>query len=297
MSDTISSTGRAYAKLRNAIAPFGPRLLRFQRLRALVRKLDGKVLPEGERLVTTTSGWKIWVNPGDQAVARELIGSGEWQPEDARALAQHLPRGGVAVDIGGNIGYMTGVLATACGPDGNVFTFEPAATNVGLLRRTVASNGWDHVHVFHAACGDEMGELVLYKDSDNWGNHALAYDDVLHTAGGETVAVVTVDSALAEHRLSRVDVIKIDVQGWELQALRGAGSLKRFRPTVFAEFYPRGLEMAGTTPEEMWRELESWGVVGQLDPSGQFRPCDLATALGDPTDPDGFVDLVIQPRR
>jgi len=297
MSDTVPLTGRAYAKLRNVIAPLGPRLLRFKRLRALVRKLDGKVLPEGERLVTTTSGWQIWVNPGDQAVARALIGSGEWQPQESQSLARYLPRGGVAVDIGGNIGYMAGVLATACGPEGKVFTFEPDATNVGLLRRTVATNGWDHVQVFHAACGDEAGELVLYKDADNWGNHALAHDDVLHTAGGETVAVVTVDAALAEHRLTRVDVIKIDVQGWELQALRGASSLKQFHPTVFAEFYPRGLKMAGTTPEEMWEELESWGAVGQLDPSGQIRPVDLAGALGDPANAGGFVDLVIQPRR
>ena len=230
-------------------------------------------------------------------MARGLIGSGEWQPHESRSLAQHLPRGGVAVDIGGNIGYMTGVLATAAGPDGKVFTFEPDGTNVGLLRRTVETNGWDQVQVFQAACGDEAGELTLFKDPDNWGNHALAQDQVLHTAGGETVAVVTVDAALAEHGLTRVDVIKIDVQGWELQALRGASSLKQFHPTVFVEFYPHGLQTAGTTPEAMWQELESWGSVGQLDSSGQIRPIDLTTAVGDPADTDHYLDLVIQPQR
>jgi hypothetical protein len=111
------------------------------------------------------------------------------------------------------------------------------------------------------------------------------------------VSLVTDDDALSSQELSRVDVIKIDVQGWELQVLKGAGSLKRFGPTVFVEFYLHGLEKAGTTAEEMWAELESWGTVGRLDPSGGIRPTDLAEVVGDRSDVTRNVDLVIQPRR
>jgi hypothetical protein len=119
---------------------------------------------------------------------------------------------------------------------------------------------------------------------------------VLHTDAGETVAVVPVDAALAEHGLTR---------GASSRSTSRAASCRRSArvlvegvpPTVFAEFYPRGLEMAGTTPEEMWQELESWGAVGQFDPSGWFRPIDLTAAVEDPAGAGGFVDLVIQPRR
>ena len=115
---SISATAHAYAKMRHALAPLGPRLSRFRALRRVVRRLDGAVLPEGEQCIDTTAGWPMWVNPGDQAVARTLIATGEWQPVETSLIVARLVPGGVAVDVGANIGWITGQKAATVGPTG-----------------------------------------------------------------------------------------------------------------------------------------------------------------------------------
>jgi hypothetical protein len=84
------------------------------------------------------------------------------------------------------------------------------------------------------------------------------------------------------------------VQGWELAVLRGATSLKAFKPTLFIEFFPRGLHAAGTDPAELWAELESWGNITAVQRDGSTHPISLADALGDPREPSRNVDLVVR---
>lgn len=291
---SVSRNAHAYARLRNALAPWGPQLSRLGPLRRVIRRLDGRVLPPGEVQVTTAGGWPIWINPGDQAVARTLIATGSWQPAEVALIADAMPKDGVAIDVGANIGYVTGVLATKTGAAGRVLAFEPDGTNFGLLERTVTDNGWSHVVLRRAACGDQPGSLRLHKDPDNWGNHSLARDAELHGDESVSVEVVTLDDSASD--LSRLDVLKIDVQGWELAVLRGAGTLKRFGPTVFIEFFPRGLHAAGTEPADLWAEMETWGDITAVQRGGTTRPITLAEALGDPSEPSRNVDLMVRPR-
>ena len=289
----VSARARAYAQVRNSLAPLGPHLKRFGLLRRAVQRLDGRVLPQGKIRVPTSGGWPIWVNPRDQAVARALIATGEWQPAETQLIANALPRGGVAIDVGANIGYVTGVMAATVGAGGRVLAFEPDATNHELLQLTIEHNHWLHVDAHRAACGAEPGRLTLHRDPDNWGNHSLALDAELHGAGADEVDVVTLDDTAAD--LTRLDVFKIDVQGWELEVLRGAQSLRRFEPTVFTEFFPRGLRAAGTDPAHLWDELGTWGDISEILPDGTTRPVTLEAAVGDPDEPSRNVDLMIRP--
>ena len=295
MPETVTPIARLYAGMRTRLAPLGPILSRLRPLRRAVYRLDSLVMPRGEVRVTTSAGWSIWVNPSDHAVARTLVASGQWQPKESSLIASKLPTEGVAIDVGANIGYVTGVMAEKVGPNGLVLAFEPEETNYGFLERTVSENGWAQVSATRAACGDAPGRLALHKDPVNWGNHSLALDAELHVAGTEVVDVVTLDDVMRERRLSRLDVMKIDVQGWELKVLRGASRLKVLRPTLFAEFFPRGLRAAGTEPLELWQELLTWGQILMIQSDGGAREVTLKEAIGDPREPSWSVDLMVTP--
>lgn len=289
---SISRTTRAYSQLRHRLARLGPHLVKLTWLRRAVSRLDNVVLPSDPVLVQSANGWHIWVDPQDKAVARAIIATGSWQRDEADLLAALLPAGGTAVDVGANVGFMTGVLAHRAGPDGTVHAFEPDSRNFGLLERTVAENGWAQAHVYHAGCADVPARMTLFRDSRNRGNHSLTRDR-LHDGEVEEVDVVRLDEALAE--LERLDVMKVDVQGWELQVLRGSSGLAHLRPVLLTELYPRGLRLAGTDPEQMWAELSKWGRILHWDAAHGCRPISLDEAWGAEDDTFRNVDLVVCP--
>lgn len=289
----VSRRTKLYIRFRKALVPIGPRLSWIGPLRRAVWRMDDRFVRPGEVQVSTADGWTIWVNPGDKVVAQTLIATGRWQAVETQMIADALPVGGVGIDVGANLGYVTGLMAEKVGPRGRVLSFEPGGVNFELLSRTVAANGWSHVSIKKAACGERSGEFTLYRDPDNWGNHSLAFDARLHTAGGEAVEVVPLDDAAAE--MARVDVIKIDVQGWELAVLRGAQKLKRYKPVLFVEFFPRGLRAAGTEPADLWAELLTWGRILEIRNDGTTAPITLEEAIGDVSAISRNVDLVIRP--
>lgn len=292
MRSSLTPFSRGYAVLRHKLAPLGPHLARLTWLRALVGRLDRRVMPGEEVLVTTAAGWDMWLDPADQAVARCIIATGEWQPAEADLIRTLVREGDTAIDVGANVGYMTGVLASAVGASGRVIAFEPEQRNHGLVERTVAFNAWSQVSLHRAACGESAGKLTLHRDGHNFGNHSLARDTI-HTAATQVVDVVTLDESTAS--LDELALIKLDVQGWEWHVLRGAQTLKRFSPVLVTEFFPRGLRLAGVDPHELWAELESWGDVLCVSPNGRVVPITFEEARGGDSDEWRNVDLVVRP--
>ncbi len=250
-------------------------------------------MPAEDVLVTTAAGWDMWLDPADQAVARSIIATGEWQSVEAALIGTLVREGDTVIDVGANVGYMTGVLALAVGATGRVIAFEPEHRNHELVKRTVALNAWSQVSLHRAACGESPGTLTLHRDDHNFGNHSLARDTI-HTAATQVVEVVTLDETTST--LDELALIKLDVQGWEWHVLRGAQTLKRFSPVLVTEFFPRGLRLAGVDPRAMWAELESWGDVLCVSPDGRVVPITFEEARGSDSDEWRNVDLVVRPR-
>ena len=146
---------------------------------------------------------------------------------DERRLFTGLLRPGMSVvDVGANIGYYALMARQSVGPEGRVVCFEPEPTNAAELRRNIAESGFTNVTVVEAAVGGERGSAKLL----------LGLNGTLATGEGEIeVPVVTVDAAMT----SRVDLIKVDVEGFEGHVLRGAeGVIRADRPILFVEMHP-----------------------------------------------------------
>ena len=139
--------------------------------------------------------------------------------------------GDVVVEAGANIGVHTLPLAKRVGPGGRVYAFEPQRLVFQTLCANAALNGLTNVDCRQAACGADRGEILVpefdFSAANNFGGLSLG-----RHAQGERVPVVTIDSLA----LPACRFIKADVEGMELQVLKGAReTIARCRPVLYVE--------------------------------------------------------------
>jgi FkbM family methyltransferase len=171
-----------------------------------------------------------------------------WQRHITVFLSTHLRPGDVFVDVGANIGYFSVYAGLRVGARGKVHAIEPDQDNLSLLSANVALNRLSNVQVHPLAASYRNGEAPLFRGTFNRGAHSLLPQGGL--SEGPAVPLVRLDELLAEGPTPRL--IKIDVQGADLEVLRGAtGLLGRpaEKPGIILEFSPLTLQRNGLLEE------------------------------------------------
>jgi len=202
------------------------------------------------------AGLRWLLNPSDY-VQRGLFWLGERDRWDSYHVKRLLPAGSVICDIGANFGYYSLALAEFLKRDCRVLAFEPSPETRARLERNIALNQLrDTVTVIPCALSDAPGSARMTSRKGNSGATYIRND-------GETeVEVVTLDDVCARHRLSRLDFVKIDVEGFELKVLKGGERcLRAFRPILLVELMAEQLERAGTSPAEVATLLRDCGYA------------------------------------
>lgn len=155
-----------------------------------------------------------------------------------QALVDHLRADSVFYDIGANVGFLTVLGALLVGPQGMVYAFEPVPTNAAYVRRNARANRFAQVQVIEKAVSNHSGtgNLNLAKYS---GGAALALASVEappDSDGTLQIDIVTIDDLIEHHGLKPPAVVKIDVEGAELEVLEGMeATTKRYQPVVIVE--------------------------------------------------------------
>ncbi len=200
------------------------------RRRQLPKRVIGMLFPAPIRL--SLDGFDIYVRLDDWAVGARIAVKRSYETHVTAALQPFLQPGGVFVDVGANIGYYTLLAASRLGAQGQVFAFEPGVANCQLLQKSVDHNQFTNVQLFPNAVADVPRMVGLRMDDSNG-----VIDITRQMDDMEQVTAVTLDEALASQ--TRIDVIKMDIEGAEGLALQGATQLLRqHRPVVFTEFRP-----------------------------------------------------------
>ena len=215
------------------------------------------------RLVPTPGG-RIFVDEGDTGtVARALLRKGRYEEKWTRWLQQVVGPGMHALDVGANVGYYTVLLAQLVGPDGRVVACEPDPHNCGLLRRTVAENGFANVEVLDAAVSHAVGRATLYQDQTAHGVHSLELGNIVNAGPGTVeVPTVTIDDLVAR-RGHGFDLVKLDAQGAEGRILAAAGQfLAQPNALVLIEVWPHGLATFGDTLDSVVEPFVRHGFTG-----------------------------------
>jgi len=174
---------------------------------------------------TFPDGFTMMLNP--DAWADRWLYFRDCEPDVAHVLRQHLQPGGVFIDAGANVGFYSLLASSLVGPSGQVYAFEPMPVAHACAKRNLEQNRSSNVVLFHAALGAARAEADIYWNGDNHTLSSLRARDGVDQVCGRC-QVLALDDMVADGSISRSpDVVKIDVEGSEMDVLKGAQRLIR----------------------------------------------------------------------
>lgn len=187
-----------------------------------------------------------------------------------KAMARFLAPGTSFVDVGANIGLFSILAAKRFGA--RVLAFEPSTREIARLKRNMRLNGVS-IELFAIALGDVEGEASL--NTEPAANHMM---NTLGAAASENSShqkcrVARFDTLFSDADLLAISLVKIDVEGYEMQVLRGMGSaLMRMSSAAFVvEITPTWLQKNGATVEELYSHMERNGFRAEIGIRDAFQ--------------------------
>ncbi|HYL84934.1 MAG TPA: FkbM family methyltransferase [Candidatus Angelobacter sp.] len=246
-----------------------------------------KILVAGYRIKMSFPGFPVpmrlpfgaWWLIQDNAIDHALL-AGRFETAELRFTERLLQPGMTVLDIGANHGLYT-LLASRCvGSRGRVFAFEPSPRECKRLRTHTWLNRCTNVSVQACALGNETTEACLYVvEGSQTGCNSLRPPIANTGTSPQNVRVNRLDDWLREHKIERVEFIKLDVEGAELEVLRGARELleRRPRPVILAEVQDLRTQPWGYPAKEIIDFLRDRGYQWfSLSPEGLLEPLDVS---------------------
>lgn len=191
---------------------------------------------KGKTLWTQRGGyWLPFHGDGDlQEVQYQLEGE-QWFKWETETLREYLPKDGVVIDVGANLGFAALLFAKHVGPGGQIYAFEPSPLAYNKFLEVMEKNQFRNVRSFNLGCGSARREETLLVPASS-GNATIRRSGVHPAASREIkIQIDTLDNVILP--LGRkIDLLKIDTEGFEDQVLAGAVELVgRYRPVVYLE--------------------------------------------------------------
>jgi len=267
------------AMMRPAIIPG-----RYKVYRLLSNILGEEPLPF---VVPLPGGGNLFVN---SAFWKHMFYLGDYEYEVRRFLVRQIQSGSTVFDVGASIGICTVPLAIRLGQHGRIYAFEPLASNYETLLHNIKLNNLTNVVPVFAAVADQEGTIYM-PDVDS-GNCSLASECDHHSS----VPALTLDTFTAQHGIHSIDLMKIDIEGSETKALRGASRLLSSGAIgqILIEFNPHWLKRMGSSPDELYDLFEQFGlVVNFLTRFGTCVRTNRKGVMGRIKSPDSYFNLVL----
>jgi FkbM family methyltransferase len=194
----------------------------------------------------------------------------------------------IVIDVGAGIGIYTVPLALKVGPNGHVYAFEALRANFELLERNIELNGLTNVTAVHGVVTNSTGTLTIPHFSSRpgglggIGNYSLASKSNEQT----TVRSYALDEFFLNHDVTKINLMKIDVEGSEVMAIKGMKSFFSAGRvlTTCCEFNPAWLRKMGTDPRELYELFVEFGLrvfrLTRLSGLAELKKEDLPSGPG-----------------
>ena len=234
---------------------------------------------EGAATLVELPAFKMYVSPDDSYIGGSIIRQREYEPFLTRLFEQLLRPGMQVLDVGANMGYFSLLSASLVGESGRVYSWEPSPSNVKMLLASQLANGFKNVEIVQAAAGRRSGLLNYFPNFSNGMVSEIGQVRPEQAFAAETVMALRIDDVLP--RDAKIDFVKIDVEGFEYEALNGAMEmLRRCRPMIVSEFCPKSLLSAsGINGEEYLRFLVDLGYDMQVVDEKKLIPGNIPEVL------------------
>jgi FkbM family methyltransferase len=232
----------------------GERIEASPALRALLAPA-GRWLDRGAVVVPAGRAGGLRLSKAHLPLTHAHLGSlayGDLETSVQEAMRRHLGPGDVFYDIGANLGFFSLLGAVFVQPaDGRVYAFEPAPDNAAAIRVNAALNGLGNIEVIEKAVAAAAGPGRLQVVDDQSWSKLAGYGEHPNTEAVIDVELVAVDDLVAAGRIAPPTAVKIDVEGAELETLRGMRrTIAEHRPAIICELHGTHREFA-----ELMREL------------------------------------------
>nr|WP_294794369.1 FkbM family methyltransferase [uncultured Mucilaginibacter sp.] len=187
----------------------------------------------------------IWLNNEDIAVYTTadnyiewtILSTGTYEDEIGKLIKISLKEGDNALDIGGNIGLQSLRMSACIGSEGKIYAFEPLHHIQEKFKKNMALNKASNVTLFEVALSDESGEMSFELDKNTWNQGTFSLKNEVTGTDTQKVIIKIADELPEIQQLEKLALIKIDVEGFEYNVLRGLkATLQKHRPRIIFEY-------------------------------------------------------------
>jgi FkbM family methyltransferase len=216
----------------------------------------GLRFPDRDKEVQTLVGRLLVFSPRKNLIGQALYACGVWEPEVTATIASETKPGMIALDVGADIGYYSMHFSRLVGKAGRVIAFEPIPKARERLVHNIALNKLDNIEVSEFALGNQEG-IVFLEDP-----FTKSRVNLKKTTGGAHDIQVSIKrfDDLIDGSLPSIDIIKMDIEGAEHEALRGMEqTLRRCKPVIVLEVHNHFLPLFNSTSDALLDWLSKLG--------------------------------------
>ena len=231
-------------------------ILRPWPLREITNWIIKKLLPKKVKVGESD----LFLNPNDPVISGAIFFN-VYEKSEIKFIKSILFKGMQVLDIGANIGYYTTLFSQAAENKGLVLAIEPDIESYKYLKKNITSFKYKNVLSFPIAASDIRKKMPLYISKDNRGDNRLYKNKEKRDA--IIVNCLTVDELLIDNQISNLDLIKIDVQGYEPKVFKGMKNIieSSKKLTILTEFWPLGILQSGEDPKNFLKMLRKMQFV------------------------------------
>ena len=202
---------------------------------------------------------------------RLMILTGEHEPATTDLIKSIVKPGMSVFDLGANIGWFTLILSKLVGINGHVYAFEPVPYLFEILKENIQLNGLQNVSIFPLALSNKTGVGKLTLNSFQDGDNRLGSESI--KSNSIDVEITTIDAFCKKHN-TKIDFLKMDIQGSEPKALEGMMTtiLQNPQIKIVTEFWLPAIIDLGSSPKDFLDSLENLGFsINEIEGNKSYK--------------------------
>lgn len=197
--------------------------------------------------------------PNDKGISERLLLFNVHEPLVTKLLIRVLKEGMTCLEVGGNLGYYAVLESKIVGDKGKVIAIEPSPRNFSYLKHNLEQQNRSNYEVYNFACGDQEGEVkFLVSDKSNRCMVIENGEEIPSDLEVIKIPIKKLDIFLKEKGIEKIDFIRMDVEGYEMNILEGAMKLlTKFKPIMLVEVHK--MIMGDDLTKKFFNELKTIG--------------------------------------